>query len=124
MRRISPREFKRLFKHGCSGSVGDNISNEDFKKYFSELIASGETSDDEYTDFINQFDADSVPSTPFDYLDAPISDDEILRAKKKLGSNKASSIDRRVDWFSWRDEKNLSSEKKLKFNTKNSGLSY
>lgn len=87
IRRRSPREFKRLFKPGCFGSVWDNISNEDFKKNFSELIASGATSDDEFTDFINQFDADSAPSTPFDYLDSPISDDEILRAKMKLGLN-------------------------------------
>jgi len=58
--RRSPREFWRLFKSGYSGSVGDIISNEDFKKYFSELMAGGETSDDEFSDFVNQFNADSV----------------------------------------------------------------
>ena len=93
MRRRSPREFWRLFKSGNSGSVGDNISNEDFKNYFSELMAGGASSDGEFADFVNQFDADSVHSTTFDSLDAPISDDEILRAIKKLGSNKAASID-------------------------------
>jgi len=34
MRRRSPKEFWRLFKFSHSGSVGDNISNEDFKKLF------------------------------------------------------------------------------------------
>ena len=60
MRRRSPREFWRLFKSSYSGSVGDTMSNKDFKNYFSELMAGGETSDDEFSDFVNQFDADSV----------------------------------------------------------------
>jgi len=93
MRRRSPREFWRLFKSGYSGIVGDNISNEDFKNYFSELMDGGAPSDDKFADFVNQFDAYLVHSTTFESLDAPISDDEILRAIKKLGSNKAASID-------------------------------
>jgi len=82
-----------LFKSGYSGSVGENISNEDFNNYFSELMAVRATSDDEFADIVNQCDADSVQNTTFDSLDAPISDDEILRAIKKLGSNKAASTD-------------------------------
>ena len=53
MRRRSPKEFWRLFQSGYSGSVGDNNSNEDFKHYFSELMAGGATSDDEFADFVN-----------------------------------------------------------------------
>jgi len=62
-------------------------------KIILELMAGGATFDDEFADFVNQFDADSVHSTTFDSLDAPISDDAILRAIKKLGSNKAANID-------------------------------
>ena len=48
---------------------------------------------DDYSNFICQFDNDQDIGSTFDCLDSPISDTDILKAIKKLGVNKSPSID-------------------------------
>jgi hypothetical protein len=94
LRSKSPREFWRIFKQGKTTNYAENISNEEFMTHFSNLMSGGDSHDeDEYADLIGQFDINIEHSTTFESLDLPITNDEILKAIKKLGSNKAPSID-------------------------------
>ncbi|KAH3849769.1 hypothetical protein DPMN_092173 [Dreissena polymorpha] len=63
---------------------------------------------DDYSNFISQFDNDQDIGSTFECLDSPISDTEILEAIKKLGVYKSPSIDNVLyEYFKFHDPRHI-----------------
>ena len=94
MRKKTPKEFWRLFKQNTNKNSGETISNEEFYNYFKNLSnINADTSDAVSENLLHEFDNSQQTESTYPEMDLPISVEEIVNATKKLGYNKACSLD-------------------------------
>ena len=96
MRRLKPRDFWNQFKQAKVNPTGDNVSNDEFCMHFKNLANTINGKENvEVSEFLENFDTrdfnNSESTCP--ELDEPITLDEIVAASKRLGNNKACSLD-------------------------------
>ena len=92
LKHAKPREFWKHFKNNKSRK-SNNISNDDFFKYFSTLSNDiSQCSNDEAEQFCRTNDFNNC-DVPFPELDKPITTDEIVNAVMFLKSRKSCGYD-------------------------------